>query len=137
MLARVRDCDEVVKATNALNRPDQGTLDGNAKESPTAEQSRGKALPQEELVRIAGLEGPYAMQKPMAQLLAKLRSEPHRWKSIFKLCGGRKGKAHSDAKKNLGLLMEKRLAEKQPDGVEWRLGAAAFPDKGATKGATI
>ena len=133
---RLRDrglgSDLVREVLSTDHAKSDGVIDG-----PNQVKGRGEPLSQSELVRIAGLEGPYAMQKPMAQLLAKLRSEPHRWQSVYKLCGGKRGKAHSDAKKNLELLMEKRLAEKQPDGERWRLGAAAFPDKGATKGATI
>lgn len=97
---------------------------------------REEPLPQPELVRIAGLSGLKAMQQPKARLLAKLRSQPDVWHNVNALGEGKKGNSAKSIKKHLHELREKRLSEVDLDGLLWRLGEAAFPDKGTTKRTT-
>lgn len=126
------------KPTGAEAGPSQGGNDIKPTVSGTAPAalSRGEPKPLDELLRLAGLRGPNAKVKPMGMLLATLRGGGDSWQNVKALCGGRAGKAHTDTTKRLRKLQDNHLAEKQPTGNGWRLGSAAYPNKGAKKGET-
>ena len=73
------------------------------------------------LLKLAGLNGPDAVRKPLGRMLANLRAGGERGKTVYELTDGGRGGAHTRGKTNLLRLAELGLAEFLADGKRWRV----------------
>ena len=87
----------------------------------TFETSWTDPLEMPALLKLAGLNGPDASQKPLGRMLANLRAAGERGATVHELTSKGEGGAHTRGKKSLQKLSQMGLAELLAVGDRWRL----------------